>query len=97
MTYCLLTSHAHETIPTSAHCYRVPVLGVCINHWYHVKTTLDPHREKGTKAHDNSENEFQNTPSGGHFAQAWGTHGWSTDPKHQTDPKANVAPEAKHF
>lgn len=26
-----------------------------------------------------------------------GTHGWTIDPKHQTDPKANVAPEAKHF
>jgi len=71
--------------------------GVCINHWYHVRTTLDPHREKGAKAHDNTTDEFGNTPSGGKFAQAWGTHGWTTDPKHQSDPKENLAPEAKHF
>lgn len=71
--------------------------GVCINHWYHVKSTLDPHRAKGTVAHNNLMDEFQNTPSGGQFKEPWGQHGWTQDPKHQTPPRAKVAPEAKHF
>lgn len=71
--------------------------GVCINHWYHVKTTLDPHREKGMVAHNNITDEFQNTPSGGKFVQPWGLHGWTADPAHQTDPREVKAPEAKHF
>lgn len=71
--------------------------GVCINHWYHVRTTLDPNREKDSVSHDNTEEEFQNTPSGGKFAHPWDSHGWTTDPKHQSDPKAHVEPESKHF
>lgn len=71
--------------------------GVCINHWYHVKTQLDPNREKGSITHDNSEIEFANTPSGGRYSQPWGQHGWTTDPKHQTDPRAHLDPAAEHF
>lgn len=71
--------------------------GVCINHWYHVKTQLDPNREKETIVHDNSEIEFANAPTGGKFEQPWGQHGWTTDPKHQTDPRAHVEPESEHF
>mmetsp|Transcript_7532 Transcript_7532/g.10961 ORF Transcript_7532/g.10961 Transcript_7532/m.10961 type:complete len:506 (-) Transcript_7532:150-1667(-) len=71
--------------------------GVCINHWYHVKTTLDPNRTKGVVMHDTSEEEFSNTPSGGKFKEPWDMHGWTTDPKHQSDPRTKVAPEAQHF
>jgi hypothetical protein len=71
--------------------------GVCINHWYHVKTTLDPNRAKDSVSHDNTEEEFQNTPSGGKFTHPWDSHGWTTDPKHQSDPKAHVEPESAHF
>lgn len=71
--------------------------GVCINHWYHVKTTLDPNRVKDHVTHDNTEPEFGNTPSGGKFVQPWGQHGWTIDPDHQTDPKAHVEPESAHF
>ena len=71
--------------------------GVCINHWYHVNVTLDPNREKDAVAHDSSEVEFANTPSTGKFNKPWGRHGWTTDPKHQSDPRPNPAPEAKHF
>eukprot|EP00521_Asterionellopsis_glacialis_P020673 CAMPEP_0195337800 /NCGR_PEP_ID=MMETSP0708-20121125/17130_1 /TAXON_ID=33640 /ORGANISM="Asterionellopsis glacialis, Strain CCMP134" /LENGTH=49 /DNA_ID=CAMNT_0040408901 /DNA_START=3 /DNA_END=152 /DNA_ORIENTATION=+ len=48
-------------------------------------------------AHDNTEEEFGNTPSGGKFDQPWGMHGWTIDPDHQSDPRAHVEPEAKHF
>lgn len=71
--------------------------GVCINHWYHVSCTLDPNRPKGQVAHAPTEDEFGNTPTGGKFNRPWGEHGWMMDPEHQTDPRANVAPEAKHF
>lgn len=71
--------------------------GVCINHWYHVKTILDPNRKKEDVQHDNTENEFANTPSGGKFTEPWGQHGWTIDPAHQTDPKAHVEPESAHF
>jgi sulfite oxidase len=71
--------------------------GVCINHWYHVKTILDPNRRKEDVQHDNTENEFANTPSGGKFTEPWGQHGWTIDPAHQTDPKAHVEPESAHF
>jgi len=71
--------------------------GVCINHWYHVKTKLDPNREPNNIQHDNSEIEFANTPSGGKFAQPWDAHGFTTDPKHQTNPRARIEPEASHF
>jgi hypothetical protein len=73
--------------------------GVCINHWYHaVKTTLDPNRKKDSVSHDNTEEEFQNTPSGGKFTHPWDSHGWTTDPKHQSDPaEAHMGPESAHF
>lgn len=71
--------------------------GICINHWYHVKSTLDPNREKEVIAHDQSLYEFGNTPTGGKFAKPWGQHGWTIDPDHRTDPQANKAPEAEHF
>jgi len=38
-----------------------------------------------------------NTPSGGKFREPWGMHGWTIDPKHRSDPRANAAPEAKKF
>ena len=71
--------------------------GVCINHWYTVKTTLDPNRPKDAVDHDATLNEFSNTPSGGTFRQPWGRHGWTIDPDHQTDPRAVKAPESEHF
>lgn len=66
-------------------------------HLYCVQTKLDPNREKDFIQHDNSEVEFGNTPSGGKFAEPWGLHGFTTDPKHQSDPRAHVEPEASHF
>ena len=71
--------------------------GVCINHWYHVDVTLDPNLENGKVVHANVTDEFQNTPSGGKFNYPWGGHGFEMDAKHMSDPKANVAPESKHF
>lgn len=71
--------------------------GVCINHWYRVNLLLDPNRPKGELYHAGVEDEFGNVPSGGKFAIPWGQHGWMTDPEHQSDPRENVAPEAKHF
>ena len=72
--------------------------GVCVNHWYHVKTTLDPKSEKDSFSHaPDVVDEFGNTPSGGKFASTWGDHGWKIDPKHQTDSREYKAPEAKHF
>jgi len=71
--------------------------GVAINHWYHVTLTLDPHRSKGSIARhptDGDGDAFGNKPSGGHFKHHWGHHGWTTDPAHQTDPRATKAPEA---
>jgi hypothetical protein len=56
--------------------------GVCINHWYHVNTIMDPNKEKNYIRHDNSNQQFGNTPSGGHFPKEWGEHGWTSDPKH---------------
>lgn len=71
--------------------------GVCINHWYHVSTTLDPNRAKGEVEANAAEYKFGNTPSGGKFKAPWDAHGWLSDPKHRSDPKANVAPESSHF
>ena len=70
--------------------------GVCINHWYHVKVLLDPNRPKGEVVRMSSE-FVTNTPSGGKFREPWGMHGWTIDPKHRSDPRANAAPEAKKF
>jgi len=72
--------------------------GVCINHWYHVNTKLDPMMEKGTLSHqEDIEPEFHNTPSGGSFAKTWGRSGWTLDPKHQRNPRDTTAPESNHF
>mmetsp|Transcript_52938 Transcript_52938/g.63742 ORF Transcript_52938/g.63742 Transcript_52938/m.63742 type:complete len:688 (-) Transcript_52938:290-2353(-) len=71
--------------------------GVCINHWYRVKVTLDPNLEKGTVMHGNVEDEFPNTPSGGKFKEPWGMGGFTSDYKHQSDPRARKAPESAHF
>ena len=71
--------------------------GVCINHWYHVHATLDPSKEKNVIVHDDSDEEFTNTPSGGKFKKPWGLHGWNTDPQHRSDPKEHLAPESAHF
>ena len=68
--------------------------GVAINHWYHVTLTLDPNREKGTITRLPDGDDFGNKPSGGQFKHYWGHHGWTSDPDHQTDPRANKAPEA---
>ena len=71
--------------------------GVCINHWYHVKTTLDPKKPKSFTMHDKSQIEFHNTPSGGKFVKKWGAHGWTSDPNHQSNPRPKITEEAKHF
>eukprot|EP00339_Tiarina_fusa_P021654 CAMPEP_0116996322 /NCGR_PEP_ID=MMETSP0472-20121206/168_1 /TAXON_ID=693140 ORGANISM="Tiarina fusus, Strain LIS" /NCGR_SAMPLE_ID=MMETSP0472 /ASSEMBLY_ACC=CAM_ASM_000603 /LENGTH=650 /DNA_ID=CAMNT_0004694907 /DNA_START=127 /DNA_END=2076 /DNA_ORIENTATION=+ len=57
--------------------------GVCINHWYHVSTTMDPNKDKDYIRHEGQ--EWGNTPSGGRFPKAWGDHGWTSDPKHADD------------
>lgn len=61
--------------------------GVCINHWYHVNTTLDPNKEKAYIKHDPAPQQFGNTPTGGKFPKEWGEHGWTSDPLH--DDAAN--------
>ena len=48
--------------------------GVCINHWYHVKCTLDP---RATKDYIKGEQEFENLPTGGKFNYDWHRHGWT--------------------
>ena len=53
--------------------------GVGINHWYHVKTTLDPSQAKGAEAPDGSATEFGNTPSTGAFVDPWEMSGWTAD------------------
>jgi hypothetical protein len=63
--------------------------GVCINHWYHVKVTLDPSKEKGVIEMDatvgSDEKEFPNTPTGGTFHKPWGLSGWTIDGEHNDD------------
>ena len=71
--------------------------GVCINHWYHVNVTLDPSLAKDQMVHDSSLYEFANTPSGGSFKKPWDQHGWTSEPKHSSDPRPNPAPESKHY
>mmetsp|Transcript_9031 Transcript_9031/g.22031 ORF Transcript_9031/g.22031 Transcript_9031/m.22031 type:complete len:678 (+) Transcript_9031:359-2392(+) len=58
--------------------------GIAINHWYHVKVTLDPKLEKGEIIRHEPEEGFPNTPSGGHFDRAWAMGGWKIDPDHNT-------------
>ena len=69
--------------------------GVAINHWYHVKTILDPNLSKGRQVHDGSEVEFGNTPTGGKFLEPWEMHGWTADKDHQTDPLLGQKSKAK--
>jgi len=56
--------------------------GIAINHWYHVKVTLDPNLEKGEIIRQEPEEGFANTPSGGHFDRKWAMGGWKLDPEH---------------
>lgn len=70
--------------------------GVCVNNRYHVHVTLDPTLPKDTVT-PNGINEFGNTPTGGKFNEPWGMHGFTSDPKHQSNPRQHVSPEAEHF
>ena len=56
--------------------------GICINHWYHVKSMMDPNKEKSFVRHNPGAQQFGNTPSGGHFEREWGLHGFTSDPDH---------------
>lgn len=58
--------------------------GIAINHWYHVKVTLDPNLPKGEIVRTEPEEGFANTPSGGHFDRKWAMGGWKVDPQHNT-------------
>lgn len=58
--------------------------GIAINHWYHVKVTLDPNLPKGEIIRREPEEGFANTPSGGHFDRKWAMGGWKLDPQHNT-------------
>lgn len=58
--------------------------GIAINHWYHVKVTLDPNLRKGEIIRCEIEDGFPNTPSGGHFDRKWAMGGWTLDPKHKS-------------
>ena len=64
--------------------------GVCINHWYHVKVTLDPNKDKDYIERENVPFEFGNTPTGGKFVKPWGLHGWTTDPEHNDDANFKI-------
>ena len=57
---------------------------IAINHWYHVKFTLDPSLEKENIIHGDPDHEsFPNTPTGGHFDRQWGYSGFRLDPEHR--------------
>lgn len=57
--------------------------GIAINHWYHVKITLDPTLEKGVTIRTDPQGEvFSNTPTGGRFDREWGYSGFQLDPEH---------------
>ena len=57
--------------------------GVAINHWYHVKFTLDPTVDKGVVVHTDPQGEaYPNTPTGGKFPREWGKSGFQLDPEH---------------
>eukprot|EP00571_Detonula_confervacea_P010899 CAMPEP_0172303722 /NCGR_PEP_ID=MMETSP1058-20130122/5237_1 /TAXON_ID=83371 /ORGANISM="Detonula confervacea, Strain CCMP 353" /LENGTH=624 /DNA_ID=CAMNT_0013014665 /DNA_START=47 /DNA_END=1921 /DNA_ORIENTATION=- len=58
--------------------------GIAINHWYHVKVTLDPNLTKGEIFRTEDEEGFPNTPSGGHFDRKWAMGGWKIDPQHNS-------------
>lgn len=58
--------------------------GIAINHWYHVKVTLDPNLPKGEIIRSEPEEGFANTPSGGKFPRKWAMGGWKVDPQHNT-------------
>lgn len=57
--------------------------GVAINHWYHVKVTLDPSIDKGVVIPTEPEEGYANTPTGGKFDRAWGFGGFKLDPEHK--------------
>ncbi|KAL3935340.1 MAG: hypothetical protein SGBAC_009125 [Bacillariaceae sp.] len=56
--------------------------GICINHWYHVKSMMDPNKDKSFVRHNPGSQQFGNTPSGGKFEKQWGLHGFTSDPDH---------------
>mmetsp|Transcript_17118 Transcript_17118/g.39628 ORF Transcript_17118/g.39628 Transcript_17118/m.39628 type:complete len:521 (-) Transcript_17118:125-1687(-) len=60
--------------------------GVAINHWYHVKVSLDPSKNKGEIERPNLAQGYTNTPTGGKYDRAWGYGGWKLDPEHNNDP-----------
>jgi sulfite oxidase len=68
--------------------------GVGINHWYHVKTTLDPKAHKGHEKFQFNK-EFANTPTGGVFETPWEMHGWTADEEHQTDTQVKYGKDKK--
>jgi sulfite oxidase len=68
---------------------------IAINHWYHVKVTLDPDLPKGEIIRREPEEGFPNTPSGGHFDRKWAMGGWTIDPEHNTGLRDTVG-EKKH-
>mmetsp|Transcript_20466 Transcript_20466/g.44359 ORF Transcript_20466/g.44359 Transcript_20466/m.44359 type:complete len:82 (+) Transcript_20466:1700-1945(+) len=69
--------------------------GIAINHWYHVKITLDPNLPKGEIIRREPEEGFANTPSGGHFDRKWAMGGWKLDPQHNTGMRETAPPAQK--
>jgi len=69
--------------------------GIAINHWYHVKITLDPNLPKGEIIRSEPEEGFANTPSGGHFDRKWAMGGWKLDPQHNTGMRETAPPAQK--
>jgi sulfite oxidase len=58
--------------------------GVAVNHWYRVKTTVDPSMKKGNTTNPqrfmSKQRQFANTPTSGKFNVPWKEHGWSVPP-----------------
>lgn len=69
--------------------------GIAINHWYHVRVTLDPHLPRGEMVRSEPEEGFANTPSGGEFPRRWAMGGWKIDPQHDTGMRETSEPEQK--
>ena len=76
----------NESCSSQSHTPSYYSSGIAINHWYHVKVTLDPNLPKGEIIrHDPpGEEGFANTPSGGQFDRKWAMGGWKIDPDHNT-------------
>ncbi len=71
----------------------ISLAGIAINHWYHVRVTLDPNLPKGEIVRREPEEGFANTPSGGHFDRKWAMGGWKLDPQHDTVMRETAQPE----